>query len=31
LDVYNDNSAALRAYEKAGFQRHMITMRMDVS
>jgi GNAT superfamily N-acetyltransferase len=29
LDVYNENSAALRAYEKAGFKRHMITMRMD--
>ena len=30
LDVYSDNQAALRAYQKAGFQSHLITMRMGV-
>lgn len=27
LTVYDDNKAALRAYEKVGFKRHMIEMR----
>ena len=31
LDVYNDNAAALRAYEKAGFKKHMIEMRREIS
>ena len=28
LDVYYNNSSAIKAYEKAGFQKHMIEMRM---
>jgi GNAT superfamily N-acetyltransferase len=28
LEVYNDNAVALRAYEKAGFSKHMIEMRV---
>jgi ribosomal protein S18 acetylase RimI-like enzyme len=28
LEVYSDNEPALKAYEKAGFSRHMIEMRM---
>ena len=31
LDVYNDNLAAIKAYEKAGFSRLMIHMRMGLS
>ncbi|GAA3553258.1 GNAT family N-acetyltransferase [Snuella lapsa] len=30
LDVYNDNIPAIKAYEKAGFKKHMITMRLDI-
>ena len=30
LEVYYDNEAAIRAYEKAGFIRHWINMRMPV-
>lgn len=30
LEVYNENESALKAYEKAGFARHMIEMRMGV-
>lgn len=30
LDVYSDNRAAIRAYEKAGFERHMVNMRMPL-
>ncbi|MDC8003895.1 GNAT family N-acetyltransferase [Aureisphaera galaxeae] len=30
LEVYNDNAPAIRAYEKAGFRKHMIEMRLDV-
>ncbi len=30
LEVYNDNIAAVKAYEKAGFKKHMIEMRMDI-
>ena len=29
LDVYQDNEQAIKAYEKAGFNKHMITMRLD--
>ncbi|MFV5688981.1 GNAT family N-acetyltransferase [Flavobacterium sp. ZT3R25] len=28
LDVYNDNSPAIKAYEKVGFKKHLINMRM---
>ncbi|MFV8393829.1 GNAT family N-acetyltransferase [Flavobacterium sp. LB2P6] len=28
LDVYNDNASAIKAYEKAGFKKHLINMRM---
>ena len=31
LDVYDVNEAALRAYEKAGFKKHLINMRLDIS
>ncbi|PIF01663.1 MAG: hypothetical protein CR994_00335 [Maribacter sp.] len=27
-DVYCDNQSAIRAYEKAGFKRHMVGMRL---
>ncbi len=30
LDVYDVNQAALRAYEKAGFKKHLINMRMNI-
>ena len=30
LDVYDSNPSAIRAYEKAGFEKHMIHMRMDI-
>lgn len=30
LEVYHGNTSALRAYEKAGFTRHMIEMRMGL-
>lgn len=30
LEVYSDNEPAIRAYEKAGFKRHLITMRKPV-
>lgn len=30
LDVYHSNSSAIRAYEKAGFEKHMIEMRSGV-
>lgn len=29
LDVYQDNPQAIKAYEKAGFKKHMITMRFN--
>lgn len=29
LDVYNNNPSAIRAYEKAGFKKHLINMRLD--
>lgn len=30
LDVYDMNQAALRAYEKAGFKKHLINMRINI-
>ncbi len=30
LDVYQDNISAINAYEKAGFTKHMIEMRMGI-
>ena len=29
LDVYTVNDPAIRAYEKAGFKKHLITMRLN--
>jgi len=31
LDVYDDNPSAIRAYEKAGFKKHLINMRLNIS
>ena len=31
LDVYEENIQAIKAYEKAGFKKHMITMRLDAN
>lgn len=31
LDVYADNEAAIRAYEKVGFKKHLVQMRVDIS
>lgn len=31
LDVYYENHAAIRAYEKAGFKKHLITMRTAIN
>jgi len=31
LDVYDTNFPAIKAYEKAGFKKHMITMRLDIT
>ena len=30
LEVYDDNDSAIRAYEKAGFKKHMVEMRMSI-
>ncbi|SDF07886.1 Ribosomal protein S18 acetylase RimI [Mucilaginibacter pineti] len=30
LQVYNDNEPAIKAYEKAGFVKHMVEMRVDI-
>jgi len=30
LDVYQDNIPAIKAYEKVGFKKHMIRMRLDI-
>ncbi len=30
LDVYQDNEAAIKAYEKSGFVKHMVEMRMKL-
>ena len=31
LDVYDSNPSAIRAYEKAGFKKHLLHMRMDTN
>jgi RimJ/RimL family protein N-acetyltransferase len=31
LDVYNENVTAIKAYEKIGFKKHMLQMRMGLS
>ncbi|MEP6951751.1 MAG: GNAT family N-acetyltransferase [Ginsengibacter sp.] len=31
LDVYNDNLKAIKAYEKAGFTKHMLEMRLGLN
>lgn len=31
LDVYDINNSAIRAYEKAGFKKHLITMRWNLN
>lgn len=31
LEVYNDNAPAIKAYEKSGFKKHMIEMRVNIS
>jgi RimJ/RimL family protein N-acetyltransferase len=30
LDVYNENASAIKAYEKAGFKKHLINMRIGL-
>lgn len=30
LDVYDDNLPAIQAYEKAGFKKHLINMRLNI-
>lgn len=30
LDVYNDNASAIKAYEKVGFKKHLINMRIGL-
>lgn len=30
LDVYNGNMSAIKAYEKAGFEKQLINMRLDI-
>lgn len=30
LDVYHDNIAAIKAYEKVGFKKHLINMRLNI-
>jgi len=30
LQVYDENDPAVRAYEKAGFKKYMVTMRMEI-
>jgi GNAT superfamily N-acetyltransferase len=30
LDVYNDNPSAIRAYEKVGFKKHLLNMRVQL-
>ncbi len=30
LDVYQDNPSAIRAYEKVGFTKHLINMRIEI-
>ena len=31
LDVYQNNDAAIRAYQKVGFTKHMVEMRMEIT
>lgn len=31
LDVYNDNPSAIRAYEKVGFKKHLLNMRVQIN
>ena len=31
LDTYQDNISAIKAYEKAGFKKHMINMRLNIT
>jgi RimJ/RimL family protein N-acetyltransferase len=31
IDVYDVNNSAIKAYEKAGFKKHLITMRMNLN
>jgi len=31
LDVFSENSAAIRAYKKAGFKANLVEMRLDIS
>lgn len=31
LDVYNENAPAIRSYEKAGFTRNLVNMRMNIA
>ncbi len=31
LDVYAENASAIRAYEKAGFSKNLVEMRIDIS
>ncbi len=31
LDVYDTNYPAIKAYEKLGFNKHMISMRLDIT
>lgn len=31
LEVYNSNPSAIRAYEKVGFKKHMIEMRLNIN
>ena len=31
LDVYDENLTAIKAYEKVGFKKHMINMRLNIS
>lgn len=31
LDVYENNSSAIKAYKKAGFEKHLINMRLDIT
>lgn len=30
LDVYNDNPSAIKAYEKSGFKKHLVNMRIGL-
>jgi GNAT superfamily N-acetyltransferase len=30
IDVYNDNPSAIKAYEKIGFKKHLINMRVGL-